>query len=344
MEMNRAIASLLIISITFICTSCAVKSIGPKRVIAYESWQKLIATDNYLALGSEHNVYICKQDAKWNVPKADPNQFTCLTGGYYHLEYMGYCNGMFIVVYGDCLFTSQDGSKWQYVGMKPASIVSIMYFNNSYYILCEDGLLLVSPRLGDNVYSKIKDDEINKVNGAFIRNNTICAWSVDKIYEYSVDDKKWSLLCDMRDKDTKISQILRVGRKYFIPSRNKLMVSENLIDWRHAADLNIWDIAEGNGTYIAIGYKQENSNEHFAFRSSDGYDWKPVDIPVLKGDGFLKIAYSRNSFVAAGTHRIIAESADGITWAIRHSESKKYRRDVEMETIFDSLFEGFWKM
>jgi hypothetical protein len=339
-KMTRTIAVCLFLALALLCISCAVKSIGPKEEISYDSWENLIITENLFALASEHNVFIYKQNAKWKVPKADPIQFTCKGSIDYRIEYFGYCNGNFVVVNGDCMFTSQDGSKWQYVGMKPASIVSIMYYNNNYYIICEDGLLLVSPRLGDNDYLKIQDKEIDKIKGAFIRNKSICAWSIDKIYQFSFDDGKWSLLSDMRGEGTKIYTILQAGPKYFMPSSNKLLVSDNLIHWHYAADCSIYDIAEGNGTYLAVGYQKENDTEHFAFSSADGYQWKPVDIPSIKGDGIRRIAYSGNSFIAVGTHRVILESKDGVTWVIRHKDDKQYRRNVEVVSPLGSLFKG----
>jgi hypothetical protein len=97
---------------------------------------------------------------------------------------------------------------------------------------------------------------------------------------------------------------LAVGKQETIAS------STDGVDWQirntNAAGLPLFDIAYGNGVYVAVGYNS------VALYSKDLKNWTPLDFP--KGYSLVAIQFGNGVFVAVANSGKIYRSVDGRIW------------------------------
>ncbi|HEY3278094.1 MAG TPA: YCF48-related protein [Syntrophorhabdaceae bacterium] len=88
----------------------------------------------------------------------------------------------------------------------------------------------------------------------------------------------------------------------------------------------IESIGFGNGLFVAVGDRDEDSSVPVVFTSPDGIAWtqrsdviaSPAPVPVSNQD-LLGVTYGNGAYVAVGTAGTIVSSPDGTTWTARSS-------------------------
>lgn len=81
-----------------------------------------------------------------------------------------------------------------------------------------------------------------------------------------------------------------------------------------AAPHNLFGIAWGSGTFVAIGTVTDGSQDYAMVTSPDGVTWTAVTSGVTQG--LWGIASSGSEFVAAGSQGAVATSPDGMNWTL----------------------------
>lgn len=216
------------------------------------------------------------------------------------------------------IFTSVNGTVWTNLTTSiPGTAHKILYRNGKYLIGCVtaiDGI--------DNIVFGSSTDLVNWTYTACMPGTTYGHELLPdgRILGATVASKSAMLCVSVPNPFTKDTSVLVKGISGIETSPNKVFLAGGNIVWRVAdtaltANLNYWNLAYGNGVYVAVGGAANIAGQ--ISTSTDLKTWTTtLSIPSMM---FYSVAYGNGIFVATGMGGALYTSVDGFTWSAQVS-------------------------
>ena len=122
----------------------------------------------------------------------------------------------------------------------------------------------------------------------------------------SVEGSSWS----PRQSPTtnRLSGLVYANGKFVALGRDGVFVSDEGIVWRtnYSGDLHVFDLAHGNGRYVAVG------NDRRAWTSTNAVDWEWHETGAIHN--LQTISFTGDKFLVGGNAGFLASSVDGVVW------------------------------